>query len=196
MELYLQFFFFSEFTISKNLISPLSTKKSTYRKRTHKKFVVLALLPKIDRIRLTKTPRTKRRAREPAAHPRPPCPARPPRNRARRRLCSPRHPRRPQSRHQRLRLLSPSQHPLSNNDYVKQKGEGGEVGKKKRKKPLNINSYTMVRLLLDTQRIRTTWLRDYVKMLRKNVVWRGLKRGGGTHRENKTNKKWVLYTYF
>lgn len=53
------------------------------------------------------------------------------------------------------------------------------MGKKKRKKPLNINSYTMVRLLLDTQRIRTTRLRDYVKMLRKNVVWRGLKRGGG-----------------
>lgn len=135
MELYLQYFFFSEFTISKNLISPLSTKKSTYRKRTHKKFVVLALLPKIDRIRLTKTPQTKRRARGPAAHPRPPRPARPPRNRARRRLCAPRHPRRLQSRYQRLRLLSPSQHPLSNNDYVKQKGEGGEGERKTKETP-------------------------------------------------------------
>lgn len=36
----------------------------------------------------------------------------------------------------------------------------------------------MVRLLRDTQRIRATWLRGYVKTLRKNVGWIGLKRGG------------------
>lgn len=138
MELYLQYFhfFFSEFTISKNLISPLSTKKSTYRKRTHKKFVVLALLPKIERIRLTKTAQTKRRAREPAAHLRPPRALQGHPDCACRRLCSPRQPRRLQSRHRRLRLLSPSQHPLSNNDYVKQKGGGGEVGKKNERNPL------------------------------------------------------------
>jgi len=174
MELYLQyFFFFSEFTISKNLISPLSTKKSTYRKRTHKKFVVLALLPKIDRIRLTKTPETKRRAREPAAPPRP-AQARP----------SPRPPlallpRQRQGWRRRPRLLSPSQHPLSNDDYVKQQGEGGEAGKKNERKLLTLNSYAMVRLSLGTQRMRTTRLRDYVKTLRKIGVWRGLKRGGG-----------------
>lgn len=54
MELYLQHFF-SEVTISKNLISPLffNNKKCTYRKRTQKNFVVLTLLPKIDIIRLT-----------------------------------------------------------------------------------------------------------------------------------------------
>lgn len=69
MELYLVFFcfFFPEFTISKNLISPLSTKKSTYRKRrTQKNFAVLTLLPKIDIIRLTKTSQIKRTARDPA----------------------------------------------------------------------------------------------------------------------------------
>lgn len=54
------------------------------------------------------------------------------------------------------------------------------MGKKKRKKPLNINSYAMVRLLLDTQRIRTTWLRDYVKTLpKKRGLERFKKREGG-----------------
>lgn len=36
----------------------------------------------------------------------------------------------------------------------------------------------MVRLLRDTQRIRSTWLRDYVKTLRKNVGLNRFKKGG------------------
>lgn len=74
------FFFFRISQFSKNLISPLSTttkRKHLYRKRTRKKFVALALLPKIERIRVTKTPQRKRRAREPVAPPSP-CPASPP----------------------------------------------------------------------------------------------------------------------
>ena len=56
MELYLQRFFFLEFTTAKNLIiSPLSTeKKHLQKRRTLKTPVVLTLLPKIDILRLTK----------------------------------------------------------------------------------------------------------------------------------------------
>lgn len=178
MELYLQhfiifsFFFFRIHNFKKPYITSFNKKKHLYRKRTRKKFVALALLPKIERIRVTKTPQRKRRAREPVAPPSPALPA--PRAAPAAGSAPPATEPGPAAEAPVTISASFKQQQLRKTEGRRRRGGG----KEKQKKPLNIT----VTLWLGSRYIHKEFrLRGYETMsktLRKNVGLESFKKRG------------------